>query len=223
MMWFCSLIQYLLMLIQRSEPGTDWTEEFEHLNWKERIWAMWLHRLLQNRLRLWNLTPKILSRGSNNYYSHFHLTIRENKLCIIRSTGVWCIYKKKRMNVQVMNLQRKSMINRPSHNRPVGLWKNVRPFGGPITNPSPAESPPVSELESPKIKMTGVSAHWDTTFWVEWRKHNIKFERCRMRREHPLSVIFSIYYGITICIYNCRVDDKDKGETLELSKFHLWE
>lgn len=84
-MWFCSLIQYLLMLIQSSEPGTDWTEEFEHLNWKERIWAMWLHRLLQNRLRLWNLTPKILSRGSNNYYSHFHLTIREIKLCIIPS------------------------------------------------------------------------------------------------------------------------------------------
>lgn len=83
MMWVCSLIQYLSMLIQWSEPGTDRTEEFEHLNWKERIWVKWLHRLLQNRLHLWNLTPKILSRGSNNYYSHFRLTIREIKLYII--------------------------------------------------------------------------------------------------------------------------------------------
>lgn len=57
------------------------------------------------------------------------------------------------------NLQRKSMIKRPSHNRPVGWWKKVRPVGGPKMIPNPIENPPVSEFESPKLNTTGFLPH----------------------------------------------------------------
>lgn len=56
-------------------------------------------------------------------------------------------------------IHRKSIIRRPSHNLPDGLWKNVRPVGRPNLRPSPSEKPPVSEFESPKLKITG--------FWLQ--------------------------------------------------------
>lgn len=46
------------------------------------------------------------------------------------------------------------MTRRPSEKRPAGLWKNVSPLGGGAW-PNAAERPPVSELESPKLKIAG--------------------------------------------------------------------
>jgi len=43
-------------------------------------------------------------------------------------------------------------MRRPSENRPFGEWKKVIPLGGGAC-PNAAERPPVSELESPKLKM----------------------------------------------------------------------
>ncbi|KAF4383507.1 hypothetical protein F8388_014007 [Cannabis sativa] len=37
-------------------------------------------------------------------------------------------------------------MTRPSHNRPVGRWKKVRPLGGPKMIPKPMENPPFSTL-----------------------------------------------------------------------------
>ena len=51
--------------------------------------------------------------------------------------------------------QRKSMMSRPSQNRPVGWWKKARPSGGVMCHPLAAAMPPVSELESPKLNTTG--------------------------------------------------------------------
>lgn len=53
------------------------------------------------------------------------------------------------------NSQRKSITRRPSERRPVDLRKKVRPLGRQTGKPSPATSPPVSELESPKLKRIG--------------------------------------------------------------------
>lgn len=47
------------------------------------------------------------------------------------------------------------MTKRPSQNRPAGFRKKVCPLGGPTGNATPATSPPVSELESPKLKNAG--------------------------------------------------------------------
>lgn len=60
-------------------------------------------------------------------------------------------------------LQRKSMTSRPSESRPADVPKKARPLGGFTGNPSPATRPPVSELESPKLKMTGTVLHWERT------------------------------------------------------------
>lgn len=48
----------------------------------------------------------------------------------------------------------KSIISRPSENRPAGAWKKVSPLGKGAC-PKAADSPPVSEFESPKLKMAG--------------------------------------------------------------------
>lgn len=50
----------------------------------------------------------------------------------------------------------KSMVRRPSLYRPTGMPKKVRPKGG-GTAEKRAESAPVSELESPKLKIAGKS------------------------------------------------------------------
>ena len=47
------------------------------------------------------------------------------------------------------------MIKRPSEKRPDGLRKNVCPLGGPSGKAIPAAKPPVSEFESPKLKIAG--------------------------------------------------------------------
>jgi len=54
-----------------------------------------------------------------------------------------------------MDSQRKSMVRRPSQNRPVGRGKKARPSGRVRCHPLAAAMPPVSELESPKLKSTG--------------------------------------------------------------------
>lgn len=46
------------------------------------------------------------------------------------------------------------MIKRPSQYLPDGVWKYVSPLGGRAC-PNTAERPPVSEFESPKLKMAG--------------------------------------------------------------------
>lgn len=48
------------------------------------------------------------------------------------------------------------MRRRPSERRPVDLRKKARPLGNLTGIPSPATIPPVSELESPKLNMTGI-------------------------------------------------------------------
>nr|GLL35379.1 hypothetical protein GW17_00061824 [Ipomoea trifida]GMD47021.1 nitrate transporter [Ipomoea batatas] len=48
----------------------------------------------------------------------------------------------------------KSRMRRPSQKRPAGAPKKVSPLGGGAW-PNAAERPPVSELESPKLKMAG--------------------------------------------------------------------
>ena len=50
----------------------------------------------------------------------------------------------------------KSMMRRPSENRPAGRWKYVSPYGG-VGAISEAAKPPVSEFESPKLKIAGNS------------------------------------------------------------------
>uniref|UniRef100_A0A2P2NW22 Uncharacterized protein n=1 Tax=Rhizophora mucronata TaxID=61149 RepID=A0A2P2NW22_RHIMU len=55
------------------------------------------------------------------------------------------------------------MRRRPSDNLPVDLRKKERPLGRLTENPRPATSPPVSELESPKLKMTGGFLQWEAT------------------------------------------------------------
>lgn len=52
----------------------------------------------------------------------------------------------------------KSMTRRPSQYRPAGEPKKEEPWGGPAW-PKAAERPPVSELESPKLKIAG-KWHW---------------------------------------------------------------
>lgn len=52
----------------------------------------------------------------------------------------------------------KSIIRRPSENRPVGRWKNVSPYGvkqklGGLLELQLMKRFPVSERESPKLKM----------------------------------------------------------------------
>jgi hypothetical protein len=71
--------------------------------------------------------------------------------------------KKKEKWGGVRHLQRKSIRSLPSDNLPVDLWKNVRPLGRLTGKPSPATSPPVSELESPKLKIIGGFLHWEAT------------------------------------------------------------
>ena len=53
------------------------------------------------------------------------------------------------------NILRKSMMRRPSQNRPAGLLKKICPLGGSRRSPIPATRPPVSEFESPKLKTAG--------------------------------------------------------------------
>lgn len=55
------------------------------------------------------------------------------------------------------SLQRKSMMRRPSEaRRPASaLWENKRPYGYSISDPNAYDSPPVSGLESPKLRITG--------------------------------------------------------------------
>lgn len=48
----------------------------------------------------------------------------------------------------------KSMIRRPSQALPAGTRKYVSPFGHGV-GPIDTDRPPVSELESPKLKMAG--------------------------------------------------------------------
>ena len=48
----------------------------------------------------------------------------------------------------------KSMTKRPSEKRPEGAWKCVSPLGNGAC-PNAAESPPVSEFESPKLNTAG--------------------------------------------------------------------
>lgn len=48
----------------------------------------------------------------------------------------------------------KSSNRRPSENRPAGERKYVSPLGGGAC-PNAADKPPVSEFESPKLKMAG--------------------------------------------------------------------
>ena len=50
----------------------------------------------------------------------------------------------------------KSMMRRPSEYLPIGIPKKVSPLGG-GAGPKAAERPPVSEFESPKLKMAGNS------------------------------------------------------------------
>lgn len=50
----------------------------------------------------------------------------------------------------------KSMIRRPSLALPAGLWKKVSPHGAAIGK-NAAAIPPVSELESPKLYIAGIS------------------------------------------------------------------
>lgn len=50
----------------------------------------------------------------------------------------------------------KSMMRRPSEYLPAGAPKKVSPLGG-GAGPKAADNPPVSELESPKLKMAGKS------------------------------------------------------------------
>lgn len=47
------------------------------------------------------------------------------------------------------------MTKRPSQKRPEGLRKKVWPLNGPAGKATPATRPPVSELESPKLKNAG--------------------------------------------------------------------
>ena len=47
------------------------------------------------------------------------------------------------------------MVRRPSQKRPVGRGKKARPSGRVRCHPLAAAMPPVSELESPKLKSTG--------------------------------------------------------------------
>lgn len=51
----------------------------------------------------------------------------------------FCYTYKRFCSVGSEYVHRKSIIRRPSHNLPDGLWKNVRPFGGPNLSPSPSE------------------------------------------------------------------------------------
>ena len=53
-----------------------------------------------------------------------------------------------------MEVPRKSITRRPSEYLPAGEWKYVSPLGGGAC-PNAADKPPVSEFESPKLKMAG--------------------------------------------------------------------
>ena len=73
------------------------------------------------------------------------------------------------------------MRRRPSERRPVDLRKKVRPLGERTGNPSPATKPPVSELESPKLKMTGGRrVHWEKTREGGRRRRRRKVKRPTM-------------------------------------------
>ncbi|CAK9174817.1 unnamed protein product [Ilex paraguariensis] len=67
-------------------------------------------------------------------------------------------------------MNRKSITRRPSESRPVDLPKKVRPLGRLTGKPSPATSPPVSELESPKLNITGDFVHRQRTVSGRERK-----------------------------------------------------
>ena len=79
------------------------------------------------------------------------------------------------------HLQRKSIRSRPSDKRPVDLWKKERPFGRLMGKPSAAASPPVSELESPKLKIMGLFLHCEATGPNIERRSRSNEERIRAR------------------------------------------
>lgn len=62
------------------------------------------------------------------------------------------------------------MTRRPSEYLPAGAWKNVLPFGGGAC-PNAAERPPVSEFESPKLKMAG---NWQDSKQFAGAVNNVK-------------------------------------------------
>lgn len=80
-------------------------------------------------------------------------------------------------------LQRKSITSRPSHNLPVDRPKNKRPFGGLTGKPRPAASPPVSELESPKLKMTGRFPSQPEAAWRTEESETTTAKKKKRRRE----------------------------------------
>lgn len=80
------------------------------------------------------------------------------------------------------HLQRKSIRRRPSDKRPVDLPKKVRPLGRSTGKPSPAKSPPVSELESPKLKITGGFLHWAATGLARKQTQRPKNKNEEMKR-----------------------------------------
>lgn len=90
------------------------------------------------------------------------------------------------MTKEKKNLQRKSRIRRPSERRPVDLRKKDRPFGKLIWNPSPETSPPVSELESPKLKMIGGFLH------QQWTEYGKEARTIQMRRKTPILILLKV-------------------------------
>lgn len=82
-----------------------------------------------------------------------------------------------------LDSQRKSITSRPSPSRPVPLWKNVMPWGRPTGRPVPARTPPVSELESPKLIRMGLILWPHSEFGTIPRKTIT--HPSKMRRENP--------------------------------------
>ena len=89
---------------------------------------------------------------------YFEVTTQIPCIVFVQSKFIFLFQQAPMQELEIVKdtLPRKSMIKRPSQNRPDGLRKYVCPLGCPIGKAIPAAKPPVSEFESPKLKIAGI-------------------------------------------------------------------
>ena len=141
-----------------------------HLGWK-------VFRPVKSVVRPANRINRTVPRTVrfNSFFSTVAVPRRQDPTLLRKLPSHPPHWKKKwelRVVVGCNDLQRISMMRRPSERRPVDLRKKVQPLGKLTGKLSPPTSPPVSELESPKEKITGAWWHWERTgFGREMRSH----------------------------------------------------
>lgn len=109
--------------------------------------------------------------------------IDTNTIRIRCKVEIWMeMWWRRRVELSRVDLQSRSITRRPSDNRPVDLWKKVRPLGRFTGKPSPDTSPPVSEFESPNTNRTAALSHPPPTLALTAKEQEKIHSRSRSRR-----------------------------------------